>query len=98
MTRDEEGHAPPRDPLQFALVDALHSTKPAHAWNKLRDLVCERVRMMRLAGETRLTVIAMLTGIARGALPSNARGGELEEIAEDLILEVALWCMDENDQ
>lgn len=54
--------------------------------------------MMRLAGETRLTVIAMLTGIARGALPSNARGGELGEIAEDLILEVALWCMDENDQ
>ena len=54
--------------------------------------------MMRLAGESRLTVIAMLTGIARGALPSNARGGELEEIAEDLILEVALWCMDEHDQ
>lgn len=98
MIRDEDSRATSRrDPLQFALVDALHSTRPAHAWNELRDLVCERVRIMRLAGESKVTVIAMLTGIARGALGSNARGGELEEIAEDLIVEVALWCIDEQE-
>jgi hypothetical protein len=84
-------------PVERALVDALSSKQPAKAWNQLRDAVCERVRIMRLAGESKATVIATLTRIAQGAMSSEAHPRELTRIAEDLILEVALWCIDEND-
>jgi len=84
--------------LQGALVNALHSSDPASAWNALRDLVCERVRIMRRAGESKVTVIDTLAGIAREALASEARNRELKRVAEDLIIEVSLWCIDEYDR
>lgn len=84
-------------PVERALVDALSSKQPAKAWNQLRDAVCERVRIMRLAGESKATVIATLTRIAQGAMSGGSHPRELTRIAEDLILEVALWCIDEND-
>ena len=86
------------DDLQTALVNALHSSDPANAWNALRDLVCQRVRMMRRAGESKVTVIDTLTGIARHALKGESRNRELKRIAEDLIIEVSLWCIDEYDR
>ena len=86
------------DDLQDALVHALHSSDPASAWNALRDLVCGRVRMMRRAGESKVTVISTLTGIARHALDGESRNRELKRIAEDLIIEVSLWCIDEYDR
>ena len=86
------------DDLQTALVHALHSKDPASAWNALRDLVCGRVRMMRRAGESKVTVIATLTSIARQSLADEARNRELKRIAEDLIIEVSLWCIDEYDR
>ena len=85
------------DDLQTALVHALHSDEPASAWNSLRDLVCARVRMMRRAGESKVTVINTLTGIARQSLTGDAKHRELRRIAEDLIVEVSLWCIDEYD-
>jgi len=84
-------------PVERALVDALSSTQPATAWNQLRDAVCERVRFMRIAGETKGTVIATLTRIAQGAMSAESHPRELTRVAEDLILEVALWCIDEYD-
>ncbi len=84
--------------LESALVHALHSRDPASAWNALRDLVCGRVRMMRRAGETKVTVIDTLTGIAREALRGESRNRELKRVAEDLIIEVSLWCIDEYDR
>jgi len=84
--------------LASALVNALHSTEPASAWNTLRDHVCARVRIMRRAGESKVTVIDTLTGIARQALTHEAHGRELRRIAEDLIIEVSLWCIDEYDR
>ena len=97
--REPHGDSDPRtNPLEAALVNALHSTEPASAWNMLRDLVCQRVRMMRRAGETKMAVIDTLTGIARGALSGEARSRELRRIAEDLIIEVSLWCIDEYDE
>ena len=84
-------------PVERALVDALSSRQPAKAWNQLRDAVCERVRIMRLAGESKATVIATLTRIAQNAMTSEAHPRELTRVAEDLILEVALWCIDEYD-
>jgi hypothetical protein len=85
------------DDLHLALVDALSSTHPAKAWNQLRDLVCERVRIMRRAGESKATVLATLTGIVREAAKPQIHSQELERIAEDLIVEVGLWCIDEFD-
>ena len=90
--------SPQRGDLAGALVHALHSTEPAHAWNALRDLVCERVRMMRRAGESKVAVIDTLTAIARQSLSPESRNRELKRIAEDLILEVSLWCIDEYDE
>ena len=84
-------------PVERALVDALSSRQPAKAWNQLRDAVCERVRIMRLAGESKATVIATLTRIAQGAMSRDEQSRELMRVAEDLILEVALWCIDEYD-
>jgi len=84
--------------LASALVNALHSAEPASAWNTLRDHVCDRVRIMRRAGESKVTVIDTLTGIARQALTHEAHGRELRRIAEDLIIEVSLWCIDEYDR
>jgi hypothetical protein len=84
-------------PVERALVEALSSRQPAKAWNQLRDAVCERVRIMRLAGESKATVIATLTRIAHGAMNSDSNSRELVRVAEDLILEVALWCIDESD-
>ena len=84
-------------PVERALVDALSSQQPAKAWNQLRDAVCERVRIMRLAGESKATVIATLTRIAHGAMSPDKHSRELTRVAEDLILEVALWCIDEYD-
>jgi hypothetical protein len=86
------------DDLQSALVHALHSREPASAWNLLRDLVCDRVRIMRRAGETKMTVIDTLSGIAREALKGESKNRELKRIAEDLIIEVSLWCIDEYDR
>ena len=86
------------DELQSALVHAPHSNEPATAWNALRDLVCARVRMMRRAGESKVTVINTLTGIARQSLAADTRQRELRRIAEDLIVEVSLWCIDEFDK
>ncbi len=98
MAREpKEWAVPPTDRLRLALVDALHSTQPAKAWNQLRDLVCERVRIMRTAGESKATVLATLTNIVREAIP-NIQNRELERIAEDLIVEVSLWCIDEYDR
>jgi hypothetical protein len=84
-------------PVEHALVEALSSRQPAKAWNQLRDAVCERVRIMRLAGESKATVIATLTRIAQGAMSSDSSSRELMRVAEDLILEVSLWCIDEYD-
>jgi hypothetical protein len=84
-------------PVERALVDALSSKQPARAWNQLRDAVCERVRIMRLAGESKATVIATLTRIAQGAMSTGAHSRELSRVAEDLILEASLWCIDEYD-
>ena len=86
-------------PVEHALVEALSSRQPAKAWNQLRDAVCERVRIMRLAGESKATVIATLTRIAQGAMSSDSHSHsrELLRVAEDLILEVSLWCIDEYD-
>ena len=84
-------------PVEHALVEALSSRQPAKAWNQLRDAVCERVRIMRLAGESKATVIATLSRIAHGAMTSQAHSRELLRVAEDLILEVSLWCIDEYD-
>jgi hypothetical protein len=86
------------DDLRAALVHALHSREPAGAWNMLRDLVCERVRFMRRAGESKMTVIDTLSGIAREALKGESKNRELNRIAEDLIIEVSLWCIDEYDR
>ena len=97
--REPHGDSSPQpNDLERALVHALHSTEPANAWNMLRDLVCERVRMMRRAGESKMTVIDTLTGIAREALSIEARNRELKRVAEDLIIEVSLWCIDEYDE
>lgn len=85
-------------PVDRALVDALSSKHPAKAWNQLRDAVCERVRIMRLAGESKATVIATLTRIAQGAMSTGAHSRELSRVAEDLILEASLWCIDEYDE
>lgn len=84
-------------PVERALVDALSSKQPAKAWNQLRDAVCERVRIMRLAGESKATVIATLGRIAQGAMSGDSHPREFTRVAEDLILEVALWCIDEYD-
>lgn len=84
-------------PVERALLDALSSKQPAKAWNQLRDVVCERVRIMRLAGESKATVIATLTRIAQGAMSTDSHPRELSRVAEDLILEVSLWCIDEYD-
>ena len=86
------------DDLQTALLHALHSREPAGAWNMLRDLVCEQVRIMRRAGESKMTVIDTLSGVAREALKDESRNRELKRIAEDLIIEVSLWCIDEYDR
>ena len=97
--REPHGDSDPRaNHLEAALVNALHSTEPASAWNMLRDLVCQRVRMMRRAGESKMTVLETLSAIARKALPPDARSHELKRIAEDLIIEVSLWCIDEYDE
>jgi hypothetical protein len=88
---------PKPNPVERALVDALSSKQPAKAWNQLRDAVCERVRIMRVAGESKATVIATLTRIAQGAMSTGAHSRELGRIAEDLILEASLWCIDEYD-
>jgi hypothetical protein len=85
-------------PVERALVDALSSKHPAKAWNQLRDAVCERVRIMRLAGESKATVIATLARIAQGAMSTGSHPRELTRVAEDLILEVSLWCIDEYDE
>jgi len=85
-------------PVEHALVEALSSRQPARAWNQLRDAVCERVRIMRLAGESKATVIATLTRIAQGSMNPESHPRELVRVAEDLILEVALWCIDEYDE
>ena len=96
--REPHGDSSPQpSDLEGALVHALHSTEPAQAWNALRDLVCERVHMMRRAGESKVTVIDTLTAIARQALSPESRNRELKRIAEDLIIEVSLWCIDEYD-
>ena len=84
--------------MQAALVHALRSEDPASAWNALRDLVCARVRAMRLAGVSKMMVIDTLTGIARQALSAESKQRELRRIAEDLIIEVSLWCIDEYDR
>jgi len=97
--RDPHGDSAPRaNDLESALVHALHSREPANAWNTLRDHVCDHVRMMRRAGESKMTVIDTLTAIAREALTQETHGRELRRIAEDLILEVSLWCIDEYDR
>ena len=97
--REPHGDSTPQsNALQDALVHALHSQDPANAWNTLRDLVCGRVRMMRRAGESKVTVIGTLTGIARQALAGESGNRELKRIAEDLIIEVSLWCIDEYDR
>jgi hypothetical protein len=97
--REPHGDSDPQsNPLEAALVHALHSQEPASAWNMLRDLVCQRVRMMRRAGESKMTVIDTLSGIAREALRSEVRNRELKRVAEDLIVEVSLWCIDEYDE
>lgn len=96
--REPHGDSDPRaNPLEAALVNALHSKEPANAWNTLRDLVCQRVNMMRRAGESKMTVIETLSAIARQALASEIRNRELKRVAEDLIIEVSLWCIDEYD-
>jgi len=43
-------------------------------------------------------VINTLTGIARQARATDAKQRELRRIAEDLIVEVSLWCIDEYDK
>lgn len=97
--REPHGDSDPQgNPLEAALVNALHSTEPASAWNMLRDLVCQRVRMMRRAGESKMTVIETLSGIARQALAADTRNRELRRVAEDLIIEVSLWCIDDYDE
>ena len=99
VAREPHGDSDPQaNPLEAALINALHSTEPASAWNLLRDLVCQRVRMMRRAGESKMTVIETLTGIARQALSPETRNRELKRVAEDLIIEVSLWCIDEYDE
>lgn len=84
-------------PVERALVAALSSKQPAKAWNQLRDAVCERVRIMRLAGESKATVIATLARIAQAAMGAGSHPRELTGVAEDLILEASLWCIDEYD-
>ena len=97
--REPHGDSSPQaNDLEAALVDALQSREPATAWNTLRDLVCQRVRMMRRAGESKVTVIDTLTAIARNALSPETRNRELKRVAEDLIVEVSLWCIDEYDE
>jgi hypothetical protein len=53
---------------------------------------------MRLAGESKATVIATLARIAQAAMGTGSQPPELIRVAEDLILEVSLWCIDEYDE
>jgi hypothetical protein len=105
LSRDKRMTAPERqgpstpqlNPLACALVNALRSKQTAKAWTHLRDLVCERVRAMRLAGESKASVLNTLTSFARTSLHGELRSPELERIAEELLAEVSLWCIDEYD-
>ena len=95
---DRPGPSTPQlNPLACALVNALRSKQTAKAWTHLRDLVCERVRAMRQAGESKASVLNTLTAFAHVSLHGELRSPELERIAEELLAEVSLWCIDEYD-
>jgi hypothetical protein len=89
---------PQLNPLACALVNALRSKQTAAAWTHLRDLVCERVRAMRKAGESKASVLSTLTAVAHTALHAELGSPELERVGEELLSEVSLWCIDEYDR
>ncbi len=84
-------------PLACALVYALRSENTAKAWTHLRDVVCERVRAMRDGGESKAAVLNTLTAFARSSIHGELNDPKSERIAEELLAEVSLWCIDEYD-
>jgi hypothetical protein len=98
LASDRQGQSVPQlNPLACALVNALRSKQTAKAWTHLRDMVCERVRVMRDAGESKATVLNTLISFAHASLHGELRNPEIERVAEELLAEVSLWCIDEYD-
>jgi hypothetical protein len=85
------------NPLACALVNALRSKHTAKAWTHLRGVVCERVRAMRDAGESKAAVLNTLTTFARSSIHAELHDAKMERVAEELLAEVSLWCIDEYD-
>ena len=98
LATDQQGQSTPQlNPLACALVNALRSRQTAKAWTHLRDLVCAQVRQMRDAGETKAAVLNNLISFAHVSLHGELRNPEMERVAEELLAEVSLWCIDEYD-